>query len=177
MKRKNIRRFWIIVACLLSVEAICVGLAMNWQRLFPQREVSELYRRYAGREGLEVSFAKGLRINDSVRVDVTLLEALDDPAWAALSSEFNLMPVPPQVLQLMEQDVVSPVGFRLGLAGTPEVPLTLTTGTIESEFATGSVDRVSMLAIDHVKHSIGVIEIDNVEQMKAVTKKEIDERY
>lgn len=177
MEQKSIKRFWIVAACLLVLEAVGLGVAMNWQRLFPPREVSELYKRYAGCEGLEVSFVKGLRLNDSTHVDVTLLVARDDSAWAALSREFDLMPPTPQMLHLMAQNKINPIGFRLGPAESPEVPLTLTTGNIESEFASGRVDRVAMLVIDHMKQSIAILEIDNVAQLKAVSEKEINERY
>ena len=77
-------RSWMLflLAVMLSVGA--VALWRWWPRLFPDGATSELYQRYAGCEGIDASFIQGYSVNDSVRVDVTLLQATDSAAWQQL---------------------------------------------------------------------------------------------
>lgn len=78
------RKFGISILAVLLL-----ALAAGWvfccsSRTVPLEECSELYRRYAGSKGLEATFVQGYRLNDSLRVDVTLLQATDSAAWQQL---------------------------------------------------------------------------------------------
>lgn len=101
-KRFNKRRFWLLIAILAVVEALAFCLAMQWKYIFPTREVSELYAHYADVEGIEASFIKDYRVNDSVFVDVTVLEAITDSAWDKLVSDFKIPP--PSEVYLMSKE-------------------------------------------------------------------------
>ena len=68
--------------CLLAVAVAFV--VKRCPRTVPFEQCSELYQRYAGCEGIDASFIQGYRVNDSVRVDVTLLQATDSAAWSLL---------------------------------------------------------------------------------------------
>ena len=70
---------WIIVTLcsLLIIAGACL-------MLMP----SDVYRQYQGQEGLEVSFVKQYRVNDTTAVDVTLIHATTDSAWVSLCEEF-----------------------------------------------------------------------------------------
>lgn len=87
---KNIKRFWMWVGIALLVELAAFTLWKRWYWFFPTHAVSEVYTRYAGTDGLNVVFFKDLKINDSVYVDVTLIEAKTDSAWTILQSDFNI---------------------------------------------------------------------------------------
>ena len=86
---KNIKRFWMWVGIALLIELAAITLWKRWYWFFPSYSVSELYTKYAGTEGLDVAFVKDYRVNDTVFVDVTLLEATTDSAWNGLVKEFN----------------------------------------------------------------------------------------
>ncbi len=88
-QKKNLR-FWLIFAILLAVALAAITVAHRWHRIFPSNEVSELYTRYAGVEGMEVSFAKDYRVNDTLRVDVTLIETSDNNAWDYLCQDLHI---------------------------------------------------------------------------------------
>lgn len=91
MKRPfNKKRFWLIVAILALVEAAILCLALQWKYIFPSKEVSELYTRYENVDGVDVSFIKDYKVNDTVFVDVTLLEAIDSMGWATLKKDFEI---------------------------------------------------------------------------------------
>ncbi|MBR1834331.1 MAG: hypothetical protein IJ785_02310 [Bacteroidales bacterium] len=54
------------------------------------RKVTEFYARYKDRPGVNVVSFVGYRINDSIRADVTVVQAVDDSVYAALLPEFGL---------------------------------------------------------------------------------------
>ena len=74
---------------LLAVAAVLV--VKYWHHTLPAEECGEVYCRYSNRDDLKVSFLKDFRINDSVFVDVTLLEATDSVGWNKLVEELNLV--------------------------------------------------------------------------------------
>lgn len=87
---KNILKFWGVFFIILAVALGVITLIYRWHRIFPTHEVSEIYSRYAKEEGIDAAFVKDYRVNDSVTVDVTLLEATTDSAWVNLMNDFDL---------------------------------------------------------------------------------------
>ena len=71
-----------------------------WPRTVPLWECSEVYRRYADSEHVAAAFLKDFRVNDTVCVDVTLLEARDSLGWERMSEGFSLPP--PEMFEEME---------------------------------------------------------------------------
>ena len=78
---------WIIVP-LCSLLIIAGACLMLMPRTVPIDQCSDVYRQYQGQEGLEVSFVKQYRVNDTTAVDVTLIHATTDSAWVSLCEEF-----------------------------------------------------------------------------------------
>ena len=78
---------WIIVT-LCSLLIIAGACLMLMPRTVPIDQCSDVYRQYQGHEGLEVSFVKQYRVNDTTAVDVTLIHATTDSAWLSLCEEF-----------------------------------------------------------------------------------------
>lgn len=78
---------WIIVT-LCSLLIIAGACLMLMPRTVPIDQCSDVYRQYQGQEGLEVSFVKQYRVNDTTAVDVTLIHATTDSAWVSLCEEF-----------------------------------------------------------------------------------------
>ena len=52
--------------------------------------VDALYQSYASRQELKVAKVSGLKLCDTVRIDVVLLQAEDEAAWRQMSVEFGL---------------------------------------------------------------------------------------
>ena len=89
---KHSKTGWIITIIALLVIA-CGGIAIKlWPRTVPVEECSPVYKEYAGKPGIEVSFVKDYRINDTTFVDVTMIHATTDSAWVCLCEEF----IPPE---------------------------------------------------------------------------------
>lgn len=101
---KHIKRFWMWVGIALLVELAAFTLWKRWYWFFPTHAVSEVYTRYAGTDGLNVVFFKDYRVNDSVFVDVTLIEAKDSCSWEMLCEDFEIAPLsmyPKEYIELM----------------------------------------------------------------------------
>lgn len=86
----NKKRFWLIIAILALVEALVCYVVLQREYIFPSEEVSEVYTRYADDESIDASFIKGYRVNDTLFVDVTLLQAKDSACWERLVEDFGL---------------------------------------------------------------------------------------
>ncbi|MBR4505919.1 MAG: hypothetical protein IKP21_04005, partial [Bacteroidales bacterium] len=83
MKRER-ARFWGAFAVAVVLALAGITAAARWHRLFPTGEVSELYRAYMDTPGVDATFIRGFQVNDTVSVDVTLLQATDSAGWATL---------------------------------------------------------------------------------------------
>ena len=87
---KNILKFWGVFFIILAVALGVITLIYRWHRIFPTHEVSEIYSRYAKEEGIDAAFVKDYRVNDTITVDVTLLEATDSAGWSMLKEDFGI---------------------------------------------------------------------------------------
>lgn len=88
---KNIIRFWSFFAVALAVALLAITVVHNWHRIFPEGRVSQVYVRASAVEGIEASFVEDYRLNDTITLDVTLLEAKDSAAWQWLCEELGIM--------------------------------------------------------------------------------------
>lgn len=78
----------VTVVVLLSVAVPLLVLHKPWKGT--KVATSELYNRYADKKGIEASFIKDYKVNDSVFVDITVLEARDSAGWKLLKEEFGI---------------------------------------------------------------------------------------
>ncbi len=89
--------FITILYCLLLLGG--GGAVLLIPRVVPFDQCSDVYKRYADMDGVDATFIKDYKVNDTVRVSVTLLQA-NDSAWPHLTDDFNAqlppdMPPPP----------------------------------------------------------------------------------
>ncbi len=117
-KTFNKKRFWLIVAILALIEAVILCLALQWKYIFPSREVSDLYTRYENVDGVAASFIKDYKVNDTVFVDVTLLEAQTDSAWTILQTDFDVPIIPEEYRELVASS--NSVDFWLASKDNPK---------------------------------------------------------
>ena len=126
MKRhSDIKRFWKAFLLILVADVAIVGLVKKWDRLFPSREVSELYSRYASVQGIDASFVKGYRINDTLTLDVTLLQATDSAGWETLKKDFNVKPLPANIEKMIDKGTEMTTVF-LAPQSDPTLPMDTT---------------------------------------------------
>lgn len=159
----NRKRFWLVVALLCLLEVVAIGIVRLWGNIFTSGEVSELYTRYSDTEGLYVSYAEDLRLGDNISVDVTLIEAMSDSAWAVLQGDFGLPVIPIEYESLFYRD--SAVVIKYIPKGHPELP------------PDSVVLNNDLAAIQFSRHIISVFKIENEEQRVAIFKHEIRRNY
>lgn len=80
-------------AFIILLLAVVARLAYN-HNLWNIRgvEPSKLYLRYEHADGIKASFIKDYRINDTLTLDVTLLQATDSAGWDSLKSYYEFSP-------------------------------------------------------------------------------------
>ena len=77
-------KYWLSVL-LIALVLACAGVWWVFQtRQLPLAETSEVYRQYRHLPGVRAAFIRQMPINDTLRLDMTLLEAEDSAAFADL---------------------------------------------------------------------------------------------
>ncbi|MBP5546723.1 MAG: hypothetical protein J6X59_05535 [Bacteroidales bacterium] len=112
-------------------------------------QCDELYRKYVDNPGIRASFIKDFPVNDTLAVDVLLLEATDSLGWETLKTDFNIVTLSPQALQMLKNSKSS-VGVRM----TPK-------NDIGAPGDTVNLDNNYLLAIDNLEHSVGIFYTKN----------------
>ena len=151
-----------IIFVLVVVAAIVVGLAVRYvPSVVPYWQCSEVYKRYSKVEGVCASYIKDYRINDTLTIGVTLLEATTDSGWAMLQEDFGLPVIPKEYEERFMDD-----SNRVTTKYFPKnVPL----------FVGGDTIKDDLIAISFYKHSICHFVISSKEQRKAILYKQFED--
>ena len=100
----------LVIVSLLSLLAVAtVALVRWWPRLLPSDEPDALFRRYEHCEHVRVAVLRNYRVNDTLRLDVTLLQATDSAGWERLKADFRIPALPVELEEMVRQgkDLVS----------------------------------------------------------------------
>lgn len=90
------------IALLVTSAIFAVGIAV-WRYTAPERHVSDLYRRYEHADGIAASYIHNYPVNDTITLDVTLLEATTDSGWAILVRDFEMDELSPMLQMLIDR--------------------------------------------------------------------------
>lgn len=131
-----------ILICLLLLGGGAV--VIFWPRTVPFEQCSEIYQKYANVEKVKASFIKDFKVNDTVFVDVTLLEAIDSTGWDILKRDFEVASLPPELQQLVDNGE--------DLVFTKSIP--------KSEMDKSDFPN-DLLAISHMIHTVTVFHINS----------------
>ena len=96
---------WILAFLLLTFLGVAAVAAGRY--LLPERHVSDLYRRYHNADGIAASYIHNFPVNDTLTLDVTLLEATTDSAWQALCADFAISDFVETIIQTAPHVVFS----------------------------------------------------------------------
>lgn len=147
-----------LTVCLLIVlGTLTVKL---WPRTVPFDQCSVAYQTYAGQPGICASFIKDYRINDTVFVDVTFIEATTDSAWNVILNDFNMPVIPEEYRELVEKN--SSIEFNLISKEDPQK---------NDE----DIDNNDVLVLSRQKHSVCILHINNKIQRNAIIRNKLDE--
>lgn len=93
----------IILSAVIFLAVLGVALAVRlWPRTVPFDQCSDLYKQYANVDGIDATFIKNFKVNDTVFIDVTLLEAKNDSAWLTLQTNLSIPIIPEEYRELFE---------------------------------------------------------------------------
>ena len=89
---------WLMTLLFALAVAAAVGVVV-WRHVLPRHRVSPLFERYEHADGIAASYIHNYPVNDTLTLDVTLLEATIDSAWQSLCTDFALS----DIVEIMEQ--------------------------------------------------------------------------
>jgi len=156
----NKKSFWLTVAILVLVEAVIFCVALQWKYLFPSKKVSDLYARYENVEGLEVSFINDYKVNDTVFIDVTLLEAKTDSAWLIVRHDFNIEVPPQEMIDFLGHDFV-----EIWAAPKRDYSLPMDSVLLNND----------ILAVSWSDRRISIFSVKNMQQMQLLKRNQFEE--
>ena len=137
----------------IVVVLLCVVLCRLWPRTVLPTKCSEVYRRYSEVEGIRASYLKDYRVNDTVTVGVTLLEAETDSGWVRLQEDFAIEPLPPEVLAILDSN-----GVNMWKASMSDYSVSAEKDALEYYF----------IAMQYCRRRLSVFEIGSREQYEAI---------
>lgn len=99
------KRSWLITIlfCLLLLGG--GGAVLILPQVVPFSQCSDVYKRYAKMDGVDATFIKDYKVNDTVVVSATLLEAKDTTRWNELLEDFNIV-IPEEMLPYLDSSSV-----------------------------------------------------------------------
>ena len=147
MKINRICTLVTLLALLLLAATLVYGLNL-WNIRGVQ--TSDVYRRYADTPGVNAAYIKDYRVNDSVTVCVTLLEATDSASWDKLLVEFKVPII---------EEVTEAVAEGRDLVTSCVIPVNPDDSSNEERF---------VLATSHLNKTICIFHTENKEQRYAV---------
>jgi hypothetical protein len=116
----NKRRVISVAVCL--VVAALVLVVKYHPRTVPVEECSQIYRDYADNPHIAVAFIKDFPVNDTLRVDVTTLQATDSLGWETLKNEFHIISLSDNIQRKIEQGI-DRVSTRIVSKTDPTLPM------------------------------------------------------
>ena len=151
----------LILPSIIFLAIIFVALAVRlWPRTIPFDQCSDLYKQYANVEGIDATFIKDYKVNDTVFVDVTLLEAKDSADWATLKNDFGV-PTP------------SPFFQRQIDEGKDLISVKMISKAIAADTSNNSYTN-DCLAISHLNKILFVFHTKSEDELHAVIYHNID---
>lgn len=156
------KRSWLItiLVCLLLLAGGWIVVSLP--NVVPKDNCSDLYRQYAGAEGIKATFVKDYRVNDSLTLDVTILEARDSAGWAGLLKDFDITPLPQEALEFLGLDTNAVTFWKVHKTDFTPVDDPLCTDFY-------------LIVLQECRRTITLFSIENAAQSRAVFTRELTE--
>ena len=153
------KRHYIALAIVLAGVAACAWIILHPRQL-PVEECGDVFRRYKDVEGVAASFIKGFPVNDTLRLDVTTLQARDSAGWERLLEDFHIRRSSelPEIVQRWLNEGKDMVGVHLAPKSDPTLP-TDTTNALNN----------NVVAVSRLYHTISIFYTETESEQKAVS--------
>lgn len=155
------KRSWLItiLVCLLILGG--GGAVLLLPQVVPFDQCSDVYKRYAKMDGVDATFIKDYKVNDSVVVSATMLEATTDSDWIILQHDFSIPIIPKEYEEYFYADT-----YQLSLKLVPKKDPSLPMDSI--------ILNNDLVAISYPKRLICFFSIENTSQLKAILRDKYD---
>ena len=84
------KRAWLITIIICLVLLGGGGAVLLLPQVVPFDQCSDVYKRYADMDGVDATFIKDYKVNDTVTVRATLLETKDTTLWDSMCCNFGI---------------------------------------------------------------------------------------
>ena len=151
-----------IINTLIIVVIVGGGAAIKFlPRTVPYSQCSEVYKRYCEVEGIRATYLKDYRLNDTVTVGVTLLEAETDSGWVQMLQKFK---APNDMVELEKSGQKRiKVWTRLAPKGHPEERID---GGAQGENT--EEWKFDVVTISFEQRAVGIFDVNSMEEYLAM---------
>lgn len=156
------KRRWTITLLVILLAAAGVGLFKYWPRTIDDDQCSALYRNYLHCPGIQSTYIKGKRLNDTLRIDLTLLQATTPQGWEQLQKDFNITQPDSATTALLDQ-------------GNPDIILSILNHDSQPEAGTPRTDTVNIMAASRSLQCISIFHACTPQQIDAIVDNHIDQ--
>ena len=129
--------------------------------LWPRSDDASLSRHYNHIPGIKATYFKDYPINDTLSINITLLQALDSAGWRTLRNDFNIAELDPALQQLIDSSLDP-----------------LFTHRVNKDDYTQSVDSTcpnsQLLAFSYKSQTVTLFHVTNKDELHAVIYHNID---
>ena len=123
--------------------------------LWPRSDDAALSRHYNHIPGIKATYFKDYPINDTLSINITLLQALDSAGWRTLRNDFNIAELDPALQQLIDSGLDPLFTLR-----------------VNKDDYTQSVDSTcpnsQLLAFSYTSQTVTLFHVTNKEEIHAV---------
>ena len=85
------RSRWITTLLLCIIAVAVTTVCVTCSRTVPLSQCSDIYRRYADNPDIGAAYIKDYKLNDSLILSATVLQAKNDSGWTTLRKDFNIV--------------------------------------------------------------------------------------
>ena len=156
MKRRTV---WLIRLLIIFVVVSGTRAVKYLPNMVAYRQSSEVYKRYCEVEGIRATYVKDYRVNDTLTIGVTLLQATDSAGWEYLLQEFNI----PEDMKMLS--AICDIFEWQAKRESPETRVTITKDDCDTCL---TADDIVLCAISFKNHEICFFHTQDKSEVTAV---------
>ncbi len=154
MKKNRYITLSIVLLCLLV--ALAGGVRLFRYYLPHEGPTDALYEKYKDNPQVKASLLHDFRVNDTLAVDVTTLQATDSVGWETLKKDFHAFPLPENNQKKIDQGV-DVISIHLAPKTDPTLPMD-TTDLLNN----------NVVAISRLHQTVSIFNVTTRAEMDAV---------
>lgn len=154
------KRSWLITILICMLLLGGGGAVLFLPQVVPFDQCSDVYKKYAGMDGVDATFIRDYKVNDTVFVDVTLLEAKYTTAWEELCKDFDIASI-----------TQFPVEFRESLTASNSYSLRVIKDSTDTDC--GVEYSRNVIIFSYPKMSMCIFHNMNYKQYNAIVDKNV----